>query len=110
MSRVGPVDKSDQVQNVKPLAKRNERRPEAEKETESASDMDRLVSELREAAANHPSMKEMDFRYDKDLDVVVVTIKDRATHRVLRQIPPEEVLRLTRLLRAGRQHLLDRLL
>jgi uncharacterized FlaG/YvyC family protein len=73
-------------------------------------ELDKIATELQEAAMNLYPKVEASFRLDRELGVIVVTILDGQSHKVLRQIPHDEALRLARLLRAGRQRLLDRLL
>ncbi len=39
---------------------------------------------------------QLDFTIDKDLDKVVVKVKDKDTGKVIRQIPPEEMLKIAK--------------
>ena len=50
---------------------------------------------------------QLDFSIDKDLDKVIVKVKDRDTGKVIRQIPPEEMLRIAKSLEELSGLLLD---
>jgi flagellar protein FlaG len=51
--------------------------------------------------------RELEFRVDDETGTTVVTVRDKATGDVIRQIPSEDVLRLARQLEAGTGSLLD---
>jgi uncharacterized FlaG/YvyC family protein len=92
------------------LPRRNPRRNSSDHEDPEAQEEDvrRAFAELKAAAeALHTDLH---LRFDDDLGAVVVTVREPGGERVLRQVPAQEVLRLARLLRAGRQQIMDRLI
>lgn len=65
------------------------------------SAVDSLAARAAESGA------ELNFRIDRDLNRVVVTVTDRRDGTVLRQMPSEEALRIARNLSRYDTHLLD---
>jgi flagellar protein FlaG len=53
------------------------------------------------------SGRELDFHVDADTNRVVVTVRDRQTGEIIRQIPSEEILRIARSLPSPIEHLVD---
>ena len=109
---VDPVDGSNGTPGMQPMDQRLPDRSAPRPQAAEASDLDleQAVADLKAAARDDSAMNELDFRLDRDLGVIIVTVKEAGTQRVLRQIPSDEALRLARLLRSGRQRLMDRLL
>lgn len=68
-------------------------------------DLDGAVDELAARAAE--SGAELDFRIDRDLNRVIVTVTDRRDGTVLRQMPSEEALRIARHLARYEPHLIE---
>jgi flagellar protein FlaG len=65
----------------------------------AAQDLERTLRKLNESmAAAH---RNLSFRVDKDSGRTVITVVDSATHEVIRQIPSEEVLAVSRALEAA---------
>lgn len=85
------------------------RRGQAQKR-QQPDHLEQALAALKLAARAHPKLQNLDYRIDRDLEVIVVLIRDGRSQRVLREIALEEAQRLTQLLKAGRQHLLDRTL
>jgi flagellar protein FlaG len=109
MSDIDRIDPQEAVEGVRRVEDRTPRSQHTEEEDRNKlSQLNQAMEELKAAASN--LTVDLSFRLDPDLGVIVVTVKDGESGRVLRQIPPEEALRLAKLLRAGRQQLLDRLL
>jgi uncharacterized FlaG/YvyC family protein len=109
MSDIDRIDPQDGLEGVRRVDDRTPRPQNAEDEDGNQLPLlNHALEELKAAASN--LTVDLTFHLDPDLGVIVVTVKDGETQRVLRQIPPEEALRLAKLLRAGRQQLLDRLL
>lgn len=73
---------------------------------EQTDDLRQALAELRAAARRTRSG--VDLALDPNRGEVVVFVVDGETRRILRRMSPEEALRLVRLLRAGRQQILDR--
>ena len=73
-----------------------------------ANELETALKELKAAAK--AQLVELDMRLDHELNLVVVSIREGNHGKVLRQIPPEEVVQLAHLLKAGRLRLIDRLL
>jgi flagellar protein FlaG len=61
----------------------------------------RIQQYLRESG------RELDFRVDADTKRMVVTVRDRTTGEVIRQIPSEEILRIARSLPSPIERLAD---
>ena len=53
---------------------------------------------------------DLQLELDEELEVVLVVKNDNGKKRILRRIPLDEVLRLSQLLKAGRQQLLDQVI
>ncbi|MES0874451.1 flagellar protein FlaG [Sinimarinibacterium thermocellulolyticum] len=70
-----------------------------------AGDLDAAVQALQHQV--QAAGAELEFRIDRDLDRVIVTLRDARDGRVLRQIPAEEVLRIARMLREARAALIE---
>lgn len=68
-------------------------------------DLGSAVEELAARAAE--SGAELDFRIDRDLNRVIVTVTDRRDGTVLRQMPSEEALRIARHLARYEPHLIE---
>lgn len=68
-------------------------------------DLGSAVDELAAHAAE--SGAELDFRIDRDLHRVIVTVTDRRDGTVLRQMPSEEALRIARHLARYQPHLIE---
>lgn len=71
-----------------------------------------MTSAVKAAAAQIDSYlksvgRELEYRVDDETGQTVVTVRDKTTGDVIRQIPNEEVLRLARRLNAGSSALLD---
>lgn len=72
----------------------------AEEQAKEPSDIDDVVSGLNSLV--HELHRELEFSVDRDSGDTVIKVIDRTTDKVVRQIPPEEVLRLRkRLLEAA---------
>ncbi len=54
---------------------------------------ERAVQILKEDLKNVPSI-EVDWNFNRDAGILVVQVKDKATGKVLREIPPEQVLKI----------------
>jgi flagellar protein FlaG len=65
-------------------------------DTAAAADLERLVRKLNDGADNSP--RALSFRVDESSGRTVITVVDADTQRVVRQIPAEEVLALSRAL------------
>lgn len=89
---------------VPPAAPRpelNTRLAQAAESWDLRSAVDELAARATESGA------ELDFRIDRDLNRVVVTVTDRRDGTVLRQMPSEEALRIARNLARYETRLLD---
>lgn len=51
--------------------------------------------------------RELEFRVDEDTGRTIITVRNKETGEVVRQIPSEEVIALARLLADGRAALVD---
>ena len=85
-----------------------DRRPGRRDAPDSDDPLAEALAALESAASENPATREMTFRIDRDLGLIVVLLAQDGAHRVLRQIHLDEAQRLTRLIRAGRQLPLDR--
>lgn len=65
----------------------------------AAQDLERTLRKLNESMA--AAQRNLSFRVDKDSGRTVITVVDAATHEVIRQIPSEEVLAVSRALEAA---------
>lgn len=88
----------------KPAATQQARR-EAVAQTPSNDEVRKMAEQFGEALSrlNHG----VHFEIDESTDKVITKIVDRRTHEVIRQIPPEEVVRITHRLREYMGVLLD---
>lgn len=84
------------------LPGKERRRPKREPDSR---ELERAIAALKESESFKRAR--MDLLYDPDQGVVVMTVEEHGTRRVVRQVSPEEVLRLARSLRAGRAQLMD---
>jgi len=74
-------------------------------EEEQSKEIQQAFAELK--VATKKLNKDLNLRFDRNLGLIVLTIEEEGRERVLRQISTDELLRLSRLLRAKRQQLLD---
>jgi len=65
----------------------------------SARDLERTMRKLSETLA--AAQRNLTFRVDEGSGRTVITVVDASTHEVIRQIPSEEVLALSRALEAA---------
>ncbi len=76
-----------------------------QKDEPGSRDLERAIIALRESESFKRAR--MDLYHDPELGLVVMTVEEHGTKRVLREVSPEEILRLARSLRAGRAQLMD---
>lgn len=82
---------------------------------EQKAEDDEIPSEISEALsilrqASDDQNLNMEYRYDRESGEVYVTIDDgKKGQKIRRQVSKEELLRLARLLQAGRRQMLDQL-
>lgn len=94
-----------QESTTKPPVAKEEIAPSAQVDTETA------IKPLRKAAES--LSKQVDIQYRRDIEMVVMVLyqKDpetgRNTEEVLRQIPPEEAVKLAQQLEKGKATILD---
>ena len=84
------------------LPGKDRRRPKGEPESR---ELERAIAALKESE-NFKRAK-MDLHHDPELGLVVMTVEEHGIRRVVREVSPEEILRLARSLRAGRAQLMD---
>jgi len=67
-------------------------------EKDVAQDMDRIVDELERKLRKLVELfrGEAEFSIDKELDKIIVKIKDRESGEIIRQIPPEVAIRIAK--------------
>lgn len=83
-------------------------RPDARAQLAQAAEAWDLGSAVDELAAHAAeSGAQLDFRIDRDLHRVIVTVTDRRDGTVLRQMPSEEALRIARHLARYEPHLIE---
>ena len=80
--------------------------PERAREAEEASEQEAVNNPLRDGLAKNPRFK-LSFRVDEATQEVVVSVIDPETKDVIRQIPPEELLRLAERLDSARGSLVS---
>ncbi|MCC6748520.1 MAG: flagellar protein FlaG [Deltaproteobacteria bacterium] len=79
-------------------------------EAESPSEEEKLrraIQQLQSSLGALPMGVEFEIR--PDLSSVIMMVRDGNGSRVVREMAPDEVMRLAQLVKSGRQHLLDRL-
>ncbi|MGA1861995.1 flagellar protein FlaG [Deferribacter thermophilus] len=96
---IATVDKASSTSDVKNTQKVVEQsaRQQAQKQQVSEQELKNQVKELNKALDMMNIKRE--FEVDKDLGEVVVKIVDTQENKVVRQIPPEEVLKLAKNIR-----------
>ncbi len=77
---------------------------DTEEDQPGVATMDSLLDEANQVLSRFTAM---DFEVDEDLDRTVVRIRDNETQRVLRQIPDEEMLELSKKMRTLQGLLFD---
>jgi flagellar protein FlaG len=65
----------------------------------AAQDLERTLRKLNEALA--ATQRNLSFRVDQGSGRTVITVVDASTHEVIRQIPSEEILAVSRALEAA---------
>lgn len=84
------------------LPGKDRRRP---KDEPDSRDLERAIAALKESESFKRA--NMDLHHDPVLGLVIMTVEEHGTRRVVREVSPEEILRLARSLRAGRAQLMD---
>ncbi|EEG06987.1 flagellar protein FlaG [Pseudogulbenkiania ferrooxidans] len=81
---VSAVDKEKETSNSR----------DATKKPVSLSDLQPALRKLNEAVQHYDS--ELEFSVDKDTDISVVKVVDKETQKVIRQIPSEEAISISK--------------
>lgn len=86
----------------KPAAtpRRREKVPEGTRDEQVAQSIDfnEVVNNVNEFI--HTLKTNLSFRYDEERQSTIITVKNEETGEVIRQIPPEEMIRLARTMKA----------
>ena len=86
--RVIPTLLKDMELTPKPAAAPNRKEKTAEE----------VVNNVNEFI--HTLKTNLSFRYDKEINTTIITVKNQETGEVIRQIPPKEMIRLARTMKA----------
>ena len=84
------------------LPGKDRRRP---KDEPGSGELERAILALKESESFKRA--NMDLYHDPEAGLVVMTVEEHGVKRMIREVSPEEVLRLARSLRAGRAQLMD---
>ncbi len=84
------------------------RRRDDSSEESPQDDLRHAFAQLKKAAKDIAA--DMELELDEELEVVLVITKEHGKRRILRRIPLDEVLRLSQLLKSGRQQLIDQVI
>ena len=77
--------------------------PAAVKQKNSSKQLDDSISQLNNALQN--IQRNLEFSIDKDVGMIIISVKDKKTDEVIRQIPSEEFLELAKNLQAANERL-----
>lgn len=91
--RIGPVSQNEGVYQVEAHVEKVQRG-----EGQGVEDLDKAIETIQKKMEKFRRIvkSEAEFRIDRKTGMVIVRIKDKETGEVVRQIPPEVVVRLAR--------------
>ena len=91
--RIGPVGQGEGVYQVEAHVERVQRG-----ESHNVEDVDKAIETIQKKMEKFRNIvkSEAEFKIDRKTGMVIVKIKDKETGEVVRQIPPEVVVRLAR--------------
>ncbi len=100
--RVIPTLLKDMELTPKPAAAPNRKEKTAEEASDEqiakSIDLNEVVNNVNEFI--HTLKTNLSFRYDKEINTTIITVKNQETGEVIRQIPPKEMIRLARTMKA----------
>ncbi|RKQ64028.1 flagellar protein FlaG [Thermovibrio guaymasensis] len=87
----------NQIQNVRNSSQQQNSQVDLAKELEKSPEvLEKLVEELKKKLSMLNT--QLQITIDKDTDITVVKVIDKQTNKVIRQIPPEYVLKIAKYL------------
>jgi flagellar protein FlaG len=108
VSRQAPeVEAKPAVTPIEPPAPKAEQRKAPEPSAASTEEMDQAMREkVKEAVENvrdfiKKNQRTLDFEMAEESNRVIITVIDRETNKVIRQIPPEDVVNISEQIQSG---------